>query len=121
MVNRFSAPVLALAWGLYGTAFAHAHIDSAVPPVDGTVRSAPAQVQISFTEALEPALSSARVEDAAGKRVDKGDAKVSAANSRALAIGLQQPLPPGIYTVHWSITSVDTHRTEGSYQFTVRP
>jgi len=30
-------------------------------------------------------------------------------------------LPPGIYTVIWHVTSIDTHKTEGRYQFTVGP
>jgi copper resistance protein C len=28
-------------------------------------------------------------------------------------------LPPGTYTVNWHVTSVDTHKTEGNYTFTV--
>jgi methionine-rich copper-binding protein CopC len=28
-------------------------------------------------------------------------------------------LKPGSYTVTWHVLSVDTHRTEGSYSFTV--
>jgi methionine-rich copper-binding protein CopC len=30
-------------------------------------------------------------------------------------------LAPGLYTVIWHIASVDTHRTEGRFQFTIRP
>jgi methionine-rich copper-binding protein CopC len=35
---------------------------------------------------------------------------------------LRLPLPPlsaGDYTVHWAVTSVDTHQTEGRFEFTV--
>ena len=28
-------------------------------------------------------------------------------------------LTPGTYTVNWHVTSVDTHKTEGNYKFTV--
>jgi methionine-rich copper-binding protein CopC len=28
-------------------------------------------------------------------------------------------LPPGTYKVRWHVLSVDTHKTEGSYSFTV--
>jgi methionine-rich copper-binding protein CopC len=30
-------------------------------------------------------------------------------------------LPPGKYKVRWRILSVDTHRTEGSFSFEVKP
>jgi methionine-rich copper-binding protein CopC len=30
-------------------------------------------------------------------------------------------LGPGTYTVHWRAVSVDTHRTQGTYRFTVAP
>jgi copper resistance protein C len=30
-------------------------------------------------------------------------------------------LPPGTYTVVWHVTSVDTHKTEGRFDFTVVP
>lgn len=116
-------PILtaAMGLGLCGTALAHAHLDFATPPVDGTLRSAPQQVQIGFTEALEPALSSLSVHNAAGDRVDSGHATVSANDRRVLEVGLPQPLAAGSYTVRWAITSVDTHRTEGDYRFTVQP
>jgi len=30
-------------------------------------------------------------------------------------------LAPGRYTVRWKVLSVDTHRTEGSFSFEVKP
>nr|WP_280113455.1 copper resistance protein CopC [Methylobacterium nodulans] len=30
-------------------------------------------------------------------------------------------LPPGIYRVTWHVVSVDTHRTQGSFTFEIRP
>ena len=32
-----------------------------------------------------------------------------------------RPLSTGVYKVTWHATSVDTHKTEGSYTFTVGP
>jgi methionine-rich copper-binding protein CopC len=35
-------------------------------------------------------------------------------------LSVQLPkLVPGTYTVSWHVTSVDTHKTEGNFQFTV--
>jgi copper resistance protein C len=30
-------------------------------------------------------------------------------------------LPAGTYKVEWKVTSVDTHKTHGSFTFTVQP
>jgi methionine-rich copper-binding protein CopC len=32
-----------------------------------------------------------------------------------------RPLAPGQYNVRWRVLSVDTHKTEGSFGFEVRP
>jgi hypothetical protein len=32
-----------------------------------------------------------------------------------------KPLKPGIYHVRWHALSIDTHRTEGAFAFTVAP
>ena len=44
-------------------AHAHAHLRQAEPPVGGTVRSAPAQVDLTFSEAVEPRFSTVVVTD----------------------------------------------------------
>jgi methionine-rich copper-binding protein CopC len=33
-------------------------------------------------------------------------------------VGLKA-LPPGTYQVHWRVLSVDTHKTEGNFSFSV--
>ena len=97
------------------TAHAHAFLDHAEPRVGSTVPSAPRQLSLWFTQNLEPAFSSADVQDANGARVDQGKAQISGAVMR---VGLK-PLPPGTYKVHWKVISVDTHPTEGSFSFRV--
>ncbi len=101
-----------------GSAFAHAHLVSAIPAVDSTVAVAPGEVTISYTEGLEPKFSSIEVTSASGARVDKGDAHLVGTDAKRFAIGLQT-LAPGVYTVTWHATSVDTHKTEGHFTFTV--
>jgi methionine-rich copper-binding protein CopC len=103
-----------------GSAFAHAHLTSAVPQPDGTVATAPAIVTINFTEGLEAKLSSIRVDDASGAEVDQGDVHLNPQNNKQLIVGLK-PLPPGLYKVTWKATATDTHKTNGSYMFTVTP
>ena len=108
--------LLLLPWG-NSPAWAHAHLVSAEPPVDSTVSAAPAAVTITFTEGVEPRFSGIEVTAAGGANVDQGDAHL-AGDNRHLAVGLK-PLPPGTYTVHWHATAVDTHKTDGTFRFTV--
>jgi len=102
-------------------AWAHGQLESAQPAVDSTVSQSPQRVQIHFTERLEPKLASVSVRNAIGQRVDDGKPVVSPADSRILSIGLNPALPAGTYRVEWAITAVDTHRTKGQYNFTVKP
>jgi copper resistance protein C len=100
-------------------AFAHAFLERASPAVGSEIAAAPASLALTFTEPIEPAFSSVRVIDASGGRVDKGS--VSARDGgRVLSTGLK-PLSPGIYKVEWHVTSVDTHKTDGHFSFTVKP
>ncbi len=101
-------------------AFAHARLRQADPPVDGTVRSPPTQVEITFSEAVEPRFSAITVADAAGTMMDKQDAHIVGNDAHRLAVGVS-PLPPGTYKVVWRVTAVDTHKSEGTFTFTVAP
>ena len=59
-MKRALIPIALLATGLpVAAAFAHAFLDHAVPAVGGTVTAAPKEVQIFYTQALEPAFSGA--------------------------------------------------------------
>lgn len=98
-----------------GVAQAHAFLDHASPLVGSTVRSAPRELSLSFTQNLEPAFSSVTVTDARGARVDQGKPQI---NGNTMRVGLK-PLGPGAYHVHWRALSVDTHTTEGNFSFTV--
>jgi methionine-rich copper-binding protein CopC len=100
-------------------AFAHAFLAHASPSAGSEMRAAPPAVTIKFTEAVEPRFSTIEVRDAAGKRVDAGDLH-TVGGAETISIGIPG-LPPGIYWVIWHATSVDTHKTEGRYTFTVLP
>jgi methionine-rich copper-binding protein CopC len=97
-------------------AHAHAYLDRANPRVGSTVRTAPREVTLWFSQKLEPSFSSAQVTDAAGARVDQG-ARVSGMQIHVSV----KSLPPGTYRVRWRVLSVDTHTTEGSFSFRVGP
>jgi methionine-rich copper-binding protein CopC len=99
---------------------AHAHLDHAQPAADSTVKTPPKDVTLWFTEAVEPKFSSVDVRDAKGSSVNDGAAQAVAGNTAELRVMLK-PLAAGTYTVEWRALSVDTHRTHGTFSFTVAP
>lgn len=99
-------------------ALAHAYPKTMEPAANSTVRVPPNEVVINFTEALVPQFSSLEVVNSAGKRVDRKDAHLAPHDHARYIVDLS-PLPAGKYKVIWRATSVDTHKTHGSYDFTV--
>src|SRR5262249_2905387 len=99
-----------------GAALAHAALHHASPEAGSAVSESPHEVTLTFTDTLEAAFSSVDVTDSSGARVDEGKSQV---NGNTVRIGLKT-LSPGSYRVHWRALSVDTHRTEGSFTFSVR-
>jgi copper resistance protein C len=97
---------------------AHAFLKDANPGVGSTIQTSPTEVQIRFTENIEPALSSIQVFDASGKQVDKRDLHLDRSDHALLHISLPQ-LGVGTYKVTWRVVSVDTHVTNGNFTFRV--
>jgi len=91
-----------------------------MPAVGSTVHGSPPQVKLWFTQRLEPAFSSVQVLDRSNKRIDAGDARVDAGDRTLLVVSVGQ-LSPGSYRVKWRVVSVDTHVTEGDFNFDVAP
>jgi methionine-rich copper-binding protein CopC len=100
-------------------AFAHAALQRAMPAVGGEVSGSPTQVQLWFSEALEPALSKVEVKNAAGASVNAGYSKVAADDKRRIDVPVTA-LAAGTYRVEWAVVSVDGHKTSGSFVFTVK-
>ena len=122
MIARVSSS-LVLAGALWstgiGAAAAHAFLDRASPAVGSTVHTPPSEMRIQYTEELEPAYSTAQVQDASGATVSAA-AHVDANEKSVLVVPLG-PLKPGRYKVIWKVLSVDTHVTNGTFTFTVAP
>jgi methionine-rich copper-binding protein CopC len=120
MAPRICLALIALVvlLGGAGEGSAHAFLDHADPRVGSTIKTPPAQVRLWFTQQLEPAFSTMRVLDAAGKQVDKQDVKVDASKPDLLTVSVPS-LGPGTYKVVWRVLSVDTHVTEGDFTFTI--
>ena len=115
---QFSTAFLIPALLAPAAAMAHAQLQSAVPAVGSTVSAPPTAISLAFSEALEPHFSKVAVTDAQGVRVDKNDLKTAPGDDKTVTIDLLA-LKPGVYHVAWHAVSVDTHKTQGSYTFTV--
>src|SRR5208283_5025918 len=104
---------------LPGVSQGHAFPDHSDPRVGSTVSVSPTTVRIWFDSEMEPAFSTITVQDANGRRVDKGDGRVDASDATLLEVSMPS-LPPGSYRVIWNVVARDTHRTMGDYKFTIR-
>jgi methionine-rich copper-binding protein CopC len=114
---HFSLCVLSVAL-CAGGARAHAYPDLVSPADGATLTQAPGEVRIKFTDGVELEFSRIDVKNATGQRVTKGG--VRRADSDTLTIELL-PLEPGNYTIEWQVLSVDTHITQGTLRFTIKP
>jgi methionine-rich copper-binding protein CopC len=101
-------------------ALAHAQLEKAAPAVGGTV-APPAEIRLKFSEGVEPRFSGVALTSEGGAAVALGHPSVDPADNSTLIAKIEKPLLPGLYTVTWHAVSVDTHRTQGSFTFTVRP
>src|SRR5216684_6200561 len=109
-----------LALVLPGTSEAHAILLHSDPAQDAVLSTPPSQVRMWFTEALNPAGSTAAVVNEANQRVDKRDAFVSPNDATEMDVSLPPNLSPGVYVVVWRTDSADDgHVLVGSFLFTV--
>ena len=102
------------------SAFAHAQLEQAVPAVGGTV-APPSEIRLKFSEGVEPHFSAIALSAEGGGAVPLGVPSLDPADPSVLIAKIGKALAPGLYTVTWHAVSVDTHKTQGSFSFTVKP
>ena len=114
------APPLVLALGLVLTTpvRAHAHLETALPAADAKIAEV-REIRLVFSEAIEPKLSSIKLETSEERTVTEPAAQVDPADPKVLAVHLFEKLPPGIYKVRWAVVAADGHRMSGNYSFLV--
>jgi methionine-rich copper-binding protein CopC len=98
---------------------AHAFLDGALPRVGSVIPTPPAEIVLTFTQGIEPAFSKLEVQDSAGVNVTDG-APHSDGDPAKFAVPVKK-LAAGVYTVIWHVISVDTHKTQGKFHFTIAP
>ena len=111
---------MGLAFGSNGSnASAHAQFVRSQPEPNAVLAQSPIEVLVFFTESLEIQFSEIQVVDPAGVRQDNGDTHVHSDPTNP-GVTLKPNLLQGTYTVLWRVlSSVDGHRTAGTFAFTV--
>ena len=100
-------------------ALAHALLLRSIPDANAALDRAPAQVELFFSEALDPSFSKITVLGSTGTAVDVGDSRVDPADATHMTVSLPS-LPDGVYTVSWkALSSTDGHVTTGTFPFAV--
>jgi copper transport protein len=121
--RRLARALVALAIGLLallgawaGPAGAHASLVAVDPPDGAKLDEGPAQVRLTFNEAVSVSLGGVRVLSAEGDRVDAGAATVA---GNVVTVGLRSGLADGTYVVAYRIVSEDGHPVRGGSVFGV--
>ena len=102
-----------------GKADAHAFLLKSDPAV-GATGSAPKTLRLEFSEAIELGFSGIDLTNASGGALALNGVHFADEAHKVLIAGLPA-LAAGAYRVRWHVVSVDTHRTEGEFGFTVKP
>jgi copper transport protein len=119
LLTTFLLLLVVVAWAGVIPVQAHAMLMRSIPDANAALASAPAQIELFFSEAIAAKLSKISVMDSTGKALNPAGVKVDAANPQHLVAPLPH-LADGVYMVVWSVISAtDGHETTGSYPFTV--
>ena len=79
--------------------------------------ASPADITIKYDAPIEKLFASLQVLDANGGNQALGQ-PIYGSDGATLSIKVS-PLKPGDYTVKWAVVGADTHRTQGSYTFSI--
>lgn len=98
---------------------AHALLERSTPAANAELGTAPATIELWFSEPLEPQFSTAYLVDAAGNQFGRDAASVDTADPTHLTLTLPM-LSPNIYTVVYrTLSQADGHEWLGSFPLTV--
>ncbi len=110
---------LILALGLALPVLAHAVLLRSIPDANASLQTAPAQIELFFSEQLDPTFSSITVLNADGTAIDNKDARVDTSDPTHMVVSVPS-LPDGVYTVSWkALSAADGHLTTGAFPFAV--
>ena len=106
---------------LPSAAEAHAYLVRTVPAASVVLEAPPANIQLTYDEAVEPRLAIISVTDTDGHQETTGPVRRSPANPDTLVVPLRAHLPEGWYLIYWRAISVDGHPVQGAFTYAVGP
>jgi methionine-rich copper-binding protein CopC len=119
-IKKLHLAAAAISIAFAGQAVAHAHLTSAVPAADGAVKTAPSELDLTFSEGLNLKFSGIKVTGPDKATVKTGEGMLMNRGT-TLMVPITDKLSAGKYTVEWHALSTDGHKTNGSYSFTIAP
>jgi methionine-rich copper-binding protein CopC len=85
---------------LTGQALAHAHLESATPPANGSVTASPSKLDLEFSR-RQSRLTGVEVKGPDKTTIATGKPTLRAGDDTTLVVPLSGTLPAGTYTVAW--------------------
>jgi copper transport protein len=113
--------VAVIALALPAGASAHAYLIKTAPAASRVLNSSPADVALTYDEAVEPRFAIISVTSASGAQETTGAVRRSPANPDTLLVPLRPRLSQGWYLVYWRAISVDGHPVQGAFTYAVGP
>ncbi|HVU79449.1 MAG TPA: copper resistance protein CopC [Gaiellaceae bacterium] len=110
----------AAALALPAAASAHAVLLRTVPQASVVLSNAPGELQMTFSEPVEPRFAIVSVTDASAHQQTAGPPSRSPSNPDTLIVPLKH-VAEGWYLVYWRAISVDGHPVRGAFTFAVGP
>ncbi len=116
---KFRSIALALALlPAAGPAFAHAYLQKSDPAANSVLPKAPKALLLTYTEDLSVPFCGVTVTDGMGMNDAAGKPQPVPGHANELLVPLNIGMA-GKITVTWHALSADTHKTEGTFSFTV--
>ncbi|GAA0386465.1 copper resistance protein CopC [Streptomyces luteireticuli] len=119
LLGTLAAALLCVLTAGAGTASAHAALTATDPRQGSVVPTAPARIELTFSEGVLLGADSVRVLDPQGTRVDTGKPGHTDGRSETASVALRPGIANGTYTVAWQAVSADSHPVAGAFTFSV--
>lgn len=119
-MNRWWAGLLwsVVLFGIPAQASAHGILLESTPRSDETVALGVSRVDLRFNSRIEHPLSRILLTGPLGERVPL-PARLSGTAGPDRLTATLPILPPGLYTVHWRVFTVDGHLSHGRFSFQI--
>ena len=114
----FAIPGLML---LASPALGHSSLERSEPKDGGTLKMAPGEIRMWFTEPIKVGLSTFEVRNQAGEQIDRRDLRADGKQPALVRLSLPAALPSGTYKVTWSAVAQDLHVSKGDFSFRIAP